>query len=115
MLNDEQNVYSAQKKDGKRKTGIAYRRKMKRKHLEQIRKNTMYSRCGYLYRSKVAYVDWDYDDEDWYPSGKYVKYPRNSNNKQFWKGYSNKVIRRSDKLYRGNQYKKAFDYQYTVY
>lgn len=98
------------KKVGKRKTGSAYRRKMKRKHLEQVRKNTMYSHSGYLYRSQVAYVDRDYDEEKWYPSGKYVKYPRNSNNKQFWKGYSNRVIRRNGEAYRGNQYKKVNKY-----
>ena len=107
---DEYEVAPSIKKSGKRETGMAYRRKMKRKHLEQVRKNTMYSHSGYLYRSKVAYVDWDYDDEDWYPSGKYVKYPRNSNNKQFWKGYSNRVIRRNGEAYRGNQYKKVYKY-----
>ena len=110
IYDDEEIEVVPSKKVGKRKTGAAYRRKMKRKHLEQVRKNTMYSHSGYLYRSKVAYVDWDYDDEDWYPSGKYVKYPRNSNNKQFWKGYSNRVIRRNGETYRGNQYKKVYKY-----
>ena len=70
IYDDEEIEVVPSKKVGKRKTGSAYRRKMKRKHLEQVRKNTMYSHSGYLYRSKVAYVDWDYDDEDWYPSGK---------------------------------------------
>ena len=101
---------TTQQETGKRKTGTAYRRKMKHKHLEQIRKNTMYSHCGYLYRSKVAYVDWLFDGDDWYPSGKYVKFPRNSNNKQFWKGYSNRAIRRNGEAYRGNQYKKVYKY-----
>lgn len=110
IYDDEEIEVVPSKKVGKRKTGSAYRRKMKRKHLEQVRKNTMYSHSGYLYRSKVAYVDWDYDDEDWYPSGKYVKYPRNSNNKQFWKGYSNRVIRRNGEAHRGNQYKKVYKY-----
>lgn len=66
------------KKIGRRRTGTAYRRKMKVKHREQVRKNTVYSHCGYLYRSKAAYVDWVFDGDDWYPSGKYVKYPKNS-------------------------------------
>ena len=110
MLNDEWNVYSAQKKDGKRKSGIAYRCKMKRKHLEQIRKNTSYgynrSWCG----CKAAYVDRVFDGNGWHPSGKYVKYPRNSKNKQFWKGYSNRVIRRNGEARRGNQHKKVYKY-----
>ena len=42
MLHHIQNGDDLQKKDGTRKTGIAYRRKMKIKHREQIRKNTSY-------------------------------------------------------------------------
>lgn len=116
MLYHIQNRDDLQKKARTRKTGIAYRRKMKIQHREQIRKNTRYGYnccwCGY----KAAYIDWIFDGDDWYPSGKYVKYPKNSKGKQFWKGYSNRVIRRQDTLYRGNQYRKVCDYHcFTSY
>ena len=116
IADDTQDAYILQKKAGKRETGIAYRRKMKHKHLEQIRKITSYgynrSWCGY----KAAYVDRIFDGDQWTPSGKYVKYPKNSKGKQFWKRHSNRFIRRSLEGYRGKQYKKACDYHiYTSY
>ena len=116
MFNDSKDACTPRLQDGKRKTGIAYRRKMKIKHREHIRKNTGYGYnycwCGY----KAAYVDWIFDGDDWHPSGKYVKYPKNSKGKQFWKGYSNHVIRRQKNLYHGNQYKKACNYhRFTSY
>lgn len=116
MLHHIQNGDDLQKKDGTRKTGIAYRRKMKIKHREQIRKNTCYgdnrSWCGY----KAAYVDWIFDNGDWHPSGKYVKYPKNSKGKQFWKRHSNRIVRRNKDVYHGKQYRKVCDYHiYTSY
>ena len=47
--------------------------------------------------------------------GKYIKYPKNSNAEHFWKRHSNRIIRRRNEIYRGNQYRKCFDYWWTLY
>lgn len=116
IVDNAQDEHASQKKSGKRKTGIAYRRKMKVRHRERIRENTS---CGYNHcwcGYKAAYVDWVFDGDDWHPSGKYVKYPKNSKGKQFWKRYSNRFIRRNEEVYHGKQYRKACDYHiYTSY
>ena len=62
----------------------------------------------------VVYVDEACVDGVWKPVGKYVKLPKNSNGKQYWKRHSNKVIRRRREVWRGNQYRKCFDYQWTI-
>ena len=111
---DELEVVPSKKK-GSRKTGTAYRRKMKVKHRERIRKNTVYSHCGYLYRPKSAYIEWGLVDGKWYPSGNFVKYPKNSHSKQFRKKQFRRAIRRSNELYRGNQYKKTRIYEWYMY
>ena len=116
VLNDTPDEYTPCREAGKRKSGIAYRRKMKVKHREQIRENTSYGNnrtwCGY----KAAYVDWNFDGDDWHPSGNYVKYPKNSKGKGFWKKHANRFVRRSEDVYHGKQYKKACDYHiYTSY
>jgi hypothetical protein len=54
IVDDTQDAHIPQKKVGKRKTGIAYRRKMKIKHREQIRKNTSY---GYELLGKRKWGD----------------------------------------------------------
>ena len=116
IADDAQDASILQKKAVKRKTGIAYRRKMKIKHREQIRKNTSYGSnccwCGYT----AAYVDEVFDSDGLRSAGCYVKYPKHSKGKQFWKGYSNRMIRRQDALCQGNQYRKTCNYhRFTSY
>ena len=99
------------KKKGKRKTGMAYRRDMRVKHRDAVMK--ILSR-GY-YKPTVGYVDWDYEDGQFKQVGKYIKYPKNSNAERYWKRHSNRVIRRRNELYQRNQYRKCFDYWWTLY
>ena len=111
---DDEFEVAPSKKPGKRKTGTAYRRKMKRKHLEQIRTNTFYgfNRCWRGYTA--PYVERVLEGNAWCPSGKYVKYPKKSKRKQFWKRYSNRLMRRNNEVYHGKQYKKACDYHIYI-
>ncbi len=99
------------KTKGKRRTGMAYRRAMAVKHrdgLIKIINNIGYNPC-------VGYVDWDWVDGIWQPVGKYIKYPKNSNAQRYWKRHSNKIVRKSREPYRNNQYRKCFDYWWTIF
>lgn len=99
------------RKKGKRKTGMEYRRAMAIKHRDDLM--WIINHCGY--NPMAGYVDWDWVDGKWQPVGKYIKYPKNSNAQRYWKRYSNKIVRRSKEVYRGNQYRKCFDYWWTLY
>ena len=98
-------------KTGKRKTGLAYRRAMKTKHKAAMMQILSY---GY-YKPTVGYVKRIYIDGRYQQVGKYIKYPKNSNAEHFWKRHSNRIIRRRNEIYRGNQYRKCFDYWWTLY
>lgn len=95
---------------GKRRTGKAYRRKMKVKRRDDLMR--IVKRCRL---SPAGYVDWAEVDGAWKPVGKYIKYPRNSNAQQYLKRCANKAVRRRNELYRGNQYRKCFDYQWLLW
>ena len=99
------------KKKGKRKTGIAYRREMKAKHNKDLA--WIIYNCGY--NPAIGYIDWDWVDGVWQPVGKYIKYPKNSNAQQYWKRHSNKIVRKKNEIFRGNQYRKCFDYWWILY
>lgn len=96
----------AREEKGKRRTGKAYRRAMTRKRRDE--RLRIAKKCRL---SPAGYVDWDEVDGKWQPVGKYVKYPRNSNAQQYLKRCSSKAVRRRKELFRGNQYRKCFDYQ----
>ena len=99
------------KKKGKRKTGTAYRREMRRKHDKDLA--WIINHCGY--NPSAGYMDWDLVDGVWQPVGKYIKYPKNSKAQRFWKRHSNKVVRKKREIFRGNQYRKCFDYWWILY
>ena len=99
------------KKKGKHQTGMAYRRDMKAKHKARMVRLLSYGH----YKPTVAYIDWDYIDGHFQPVGQYIKYPKNSNAEQYWKRHSNRIIRRRNEIYQGNQYRKCFDYWWTLY
>ena len=77
----------------KRRTGRAYRRMMnerKYKHLFKI--------VAHGYRPHAGYVDWSYVDGKWMPTGKYIKYPKNSNCQNWCKKACAKGLTRDDML-----------------
>ena len=95
----------------RRKTGRAYRRMMKtRKH------SALFKIVTDGYRPHAGYVDWSEVDGKWMPTGKYIKYPKNSNCQRWWKKYSNKIVRKNMNLpQKGNRYRRVFDYWWTLY
>lgn len=70
---------------------------------------------GRCFLTPAGYVDRIWENGVWKSVGKYVKYRKNSHAQQHWKRHSNKVVRRRKEIYRGNQYRKCFDYQWTIY
>ena len=96
---------------GKRKTGRSYRRKMARQKFEKKKRIGTYHIHG-------CWVDWDEVDGKWMPVGKYLKYPHDSEMRNYFKKYSNKKVRRAknnDVSTKGNNYRRQFDYWWTLY
>lgn len=95
---------------GRRKTGRRYRREMSRKKRDE-RLNAMKYSC----RPGIGWTEWGEKDGVWQPIGEYVRLPRGSEKEKFFKRHSNKIVRRSKGNYSGNQYRRLFDYWWTIY
>lgn len=68
------------------------------------------------YVPHAGYVDWGFDGSTLLHSGKYIKYPKNSNCQRWMKRLTSKKVRRYPELTRkGNQYRRLFDYWWTLY
>lgn len=96
-------------KNGKRKTGSVYRRAMKKQYHKKMMK-----RLWGKYVTVGPYVESDWVDGVFKPVGSYIKYPQNSKLKRTWKNHSNRVVRKRKELFKGNQYRKCFDYWWTI-
>lgn len=79
-------AFEADKPQGKlcepRKTGRAYRRKMRKQKKEKLMRIMTYG-----YKSSIGYTDWGWKDGVYQPVGSYIQYPKNSNRQTFWKAY----------------------------
>lgn len=107
-------AFEADKPQGKlcepRKTGRAYRRKMRKQKKEKLMRIMTYG-----YKSGIGYTDWGWKDGVYQPVGSYIQYPKNSNRQTFWKAYSNRKIRRyKGDVRKGNSYRRHFDYAWEV-
>ena len=68
------------------------------------------------YAPHVGYVDWGFDGRTLLHTGKYIKYPKNSNCQRWMKRLTSKKTRRYSELTgKGNQYRRLFDYWWTLY
>lgn len=68
------------------------------------------------YAPHIGYVDWGFNGKTLLHSGKYIKYPKNSNCQRWMKRLTSKKARRySDFTGKGNQYRRLFDYWWTLY
>ena len=90
----------------------AYRRRMKDKKDNRLRQ--IITKCGYI--PHAGYIDWDEVDGVWQPTGKYIKYPKNSDAQKYLKKQSNRRVRRSADLpQKGNGYRKRSEYWWILY
>ena len=75
-------AFEADKPQGKlcepRKTGRAYRRKMRKQKKEKLMRIMTYG-----YKSGIGYTDWGWKDGVYQPVGSYIQYPKNSNRQTF--------------------------------
>lgn len=110
-------------KSGKRKTGRAYRRRMKAKKLKRAMDaiSNRYAvsiwagadRTGLPAANVWSLWRFGIDDEDVQKT--YIRRPKSSKYKGFYKNYSNRLIRRKGVvLPKGNQHRKIFDYWWTI-
>ena len=95
----------------RRQTGRAYRRMMKVRKYQRLRKIVISS-----YIPHAGYVDWTFVDGHSVPTGKYIKYPKNSNCQKWIKRETSRRQRnREDMPTKGNYYRRLFDYWWTLY
>lgn len=110
-------------KSGKKKTGRAYRRRMRAKKLGRMMDIISNRHAIWMYAkmdrtglpASNSWGLWTLGiDSDDVPKA-YVRKPRPSKYRKFYKNYSNRVIRRSDVILpKGNQHRKLFDYWWTI-
>lgn len=68
------------------------------------------------YLPHAGYVNWNFDGTTLVHSGEYIKYPKNSNCQRWMKRLTSKKARRCSELTgKGNQYRRLFDYWWTLY
>ena len=68
------------------------------------------------YIPHAGYIDYGFDSFTLLHSGKYIKYPKNSNFQRWMKRLTSKKCRRNEELFgKGNQYRRLFDYWWTIY
>lgn len=97
---------------GSRKTGRAYRRKMRRKNIQKYRDRDNY---GWNEWKPGPHIHRHLDDEGEFAIDPYVEYPRSSANKVFFKRVSNKKVRQSKYIFqKGNGHRRLFDYWWTI-
>ena len=86
-----------------RRTGSANRREMR------IRKNDALMRIvTRRYVPHAGYIDYGFDGNTLLHSGKYIKYPKNSNCQRWMK-------RETSRKFRNCQDRRLFDYWWTLY
>lgn len=109
-------------KNGRRKTGRAYRRQMKRqKFLQKIKiaENSIFSLgLGYDKTGIEHDKGWRWLDPDRVYNYTYIKPRSHSRTTTFWKRHSNRIIRRKKMSLpagKGNQHQKVFDYWWEIF
>lgn len=78
--------------------------------------NKLYKIVTSSYVPHAGYVDWSFEGAHPVPSGKYIKYPKNSNCQRWIKRQTSKRVRHYKGMpVKGNHYRRLFDYWWTLY
>ena len=68
------------------------------------------------YAPHRGYIDWGFSGRTLLHTGKYIKYPKNSNRQRWCKKASSARVRKyMDLPSKGNSYRRVFDYWWTLY
>ncbi len=96
----------------------------KQKERNQLRRTTRIRKNDNLlqiinyggYAPHRGYIDWGFQGRTLLHTGKYIKYPRNSNCQKWIKRETSRRIRSCrDVPAKGNFYRRLFDYWWTLY
>ncbi|MDD3229901.1 MAG: hypothetical protein PHE09_11875 [Oscillospiraceae bacterium] len=111
LLQIEQRRVEQLPADPPRCGGRLYRRQL------AVRKNDHLMRIVTRhYVPHAGYIDWGFDGDSLLHTGKYIKYPKNSNCQRWMKRETSRRIRNSKCVPRkGNYYRRLFDYWWTMY
>jgi hypothetical protein len=94
-----------------RRTGACYRRQMR-----FCKNDRLMVIVGRHYIPHAGYIDWGFDGKTLLHSGKYIKYPKNSNCQKWMKRETSRRIRNCKCAPpKGNFYRRLFDYWWTMY
>ncbi len=94
----------------------AKRRRMRR--ITRVKKNDEVLRIINYggYAPHRGYIDWGFDGETLLHSGKYIKYPKNSNCQRWMKRETSRRVRNCKEVpKKGNFHRRLFDYWWTLY
>lgn len=86
-----------------------------RRYMAYKKKSKRIKILEFNYSLRVGNIDYGWDDGEWKITGKYVKYPRNSNVQKYLKRQSNRLIRRTESLPGGNGYRKYMEYKWELW
>ncbi len=92
------------------------RRRLRR--VDEIRKSDRLLRIINYggYAPHRGYIDWGFDGKTLLHTGKYIKYPKNSNCQRWIKRETGRRVRSyKDIPPKGNYYRRLFDYWWTLY
>ena len=68
------------------------------------------------YAPHRGYIDWGFNGKTLLHSGKYIKYPKNSNCQKWMKRETSRRVRSCKEVPpKGNFYRRLFDYWWTLY
>lgn len=88
----------------------ANRRRRKRQKTKRLKDISSHKYVG------TFWFEWGLDDAGHYVQvGTYPKRQKSSRRQRFYKKHSNRIIRRGETAYQNGDYRKAFDYWWTIY
>ena len=96
-----------------RRSGRQYRRLQRVRHMDHLL--FLLQHCGYA--PNIGYIMGDYEElTTLLHSGLHIQYMKSSNCQQYLKRTANHMVRKYRGLpKKGNQYRKVFDYWWTLY
>ena len=103
---------SEKEPDCQRRTGRQYRHRKGQEKSDRLLA-IIQTAC---YGPHRGYMDWDFEGRTLLHTGKYIKYPKNSKCQRWLKQVSDKKVRAyPNPPKKGNDYRRVFDYWWTLY
>ena len=91
--------------------GRDYRRRMAVKNERRLMKII----TDYRRLPRAGYVEHGWVNGEWQAIGEYIKYPKNSNMKKYFKKLTTRKVRHSETFANGNSYRKCMEYRWNFW